>query len=167
MSISTKQGDDGKTSLLTGERVFKDDLRVRAYGTGDELIAFLGELKYFVKEHYDFITEIQKILFKVNASLACEKRLGRFDLSKDEMDFIERKLDEFENEVGKIKEFIIPAENIVSAKCEICRTICRRFEREIVTLSREKDGDSNILKFVNRLSDCLFLLARIYGKKEV
>ncbi|KAA0258083.1 cob(I)yrinic acid a,c-diamide adenosyltransferase [Deferribacter autotrophicus] len=166
MSIATKKGDFGKTYLFSGERVEKDDLRVEAYGTGDELISHLAELKFYAKDFKDFIEEVQKIIFKINANLASTKLMENYFVSEEDMDFLDKMLADFEMEFGKLKSFIIPSETLAAAKCDVCRTVCRRFERRVVALSKDIKIDKNILKFINRLSDCLFMLARVVGKRE-
>ena len=164
MSISTKKGDTGQTSLFSGDRVYKDDLRVEAYGTSDELISFIAELKFFVDEKIKSeLEKIQKVLFKINAYLAGGKD---FKLRETDISFVEKSLESFEEEYGKIKEFIIPSETLVAAKCDICRTVCRRFERRVVSLAKMVDIDNNVLKFINRLSDYFFMLARVLAKRE-
>ncbi|MGA1845875.1 cob(I)yrinic acid a,c-diamide adenosyltransferase [Deferribacter abyssi] len=166
MSIATKKGDSGKTCLFTGERVEKDDLRVEAYGTGDELISHLAELKFYARDFKDILERIQKIIFKINAYLASTKPIGDYFVSEDDMEFLERMLENFEKEFVKLKNFIIPSETLTAAKCDVCRAVCRRFERRVVALSKDIEIDKNILKFINRLSDCLFMMARVIGKRE-
>jgi len=165
MSIATKGGDKGKTSILSGERVYKDDIRVEICGTGDELLSNLGELKFYAEDFSDFIYNVQKVIFIINAymsSLGDEK--NKYLLKKESLLILDDMLKKLEQDYGKINGFIIPSENIASAKADICRTVCRRYERRIITLDKIDKVYENTLMFVNRLSDVLYMIARTIGK---
>lgn len=161
MSISTGGGDKGKTSLWSGERVYKDSLRVEAYGTIDELSSFLGEAKHYVKsfEVKKIINEIQNDLFKVAGILASKNKEFIQPIETLDVDKITNYINLFENKIG-LKGFVIPGNTIESAKLDICRTISRRAERRIITLSKEEKLPVELLKYINRLSDLLFIMAR-------
>ncbi|MCA1927287.1 MAG: cob(I)yrinic acid a,c-diamide adenosyltransferase [Calditerrivibrio sp.] len=166
MSIATKKGDDGLTSLYTGERLYKSDIRVDAYGTGDELISNLGLLKNYVADFYNDIEFIQNQLYKINSYLASTGDRSRFILPDAPIERLEKMLYLLEDEFGPLNHFVVPSECIESAVADICRTVCRRFERRVVEFSRYETVDKNILRFINRLSDLLFMMARVIGKRK-
>ncbi|TYB90853.1 MAG: cob(I)yrinic acid a,c-diamide adenosyltransferase [Kosmotoga sp.] len=161
MSISTGRGDKGKTSLWSGEEVFKDNLRVESYGTIDELNSFMGKAKHecitaLVK---NAIHNIQKDLFKVSSELATRNNNKSKLIDDKDVERIKKQIEELEATV-KLKGFVVPGLTSQSACIDICRTIARRAERRIVTLSREEDISEHLLKYINKLSDLLYLLAR-------
>lgn len=167
MSISTKGGDKGMTSLWSGERVWKDDTRVDAYGTLDELDAHLGEAKHFVKieKIKEIIEYIQNELMKVMGELASASKEYVIPLKEENINQLTDWVHEFE-EVVQLKGFVIPGNTIQSAKLDICRTIARRAERRIISLQKETEVDPLVLQFVNRLSDLCFIMARAEEKAE-
>lgn len=168
MSISTKTGDDGTTDLWSGERVGKDSLRVESYGTIDELNAFLGDARRHVKTDQvkEIIDILQRDLFRVAASLATLSP-GAYVQPVTEVD-----VDRLTNWVHELEAavplagFVIPGSTDSSAKLDICRTVCRRAERRIVALARQDVVDGPSRRFVNRLSDLLFMLARYEEQAE-
>ena len=166
MSIATKKGDKGETSLFTGERISKSDLRVEVYGTSDELIVFIGNLRVSTHFFESELIEIQKRLYRMNSYFASKKDKEKFLLTKDDVDFLDNLLNKLEDEFGKVEGFILPSESKGAALCDICRVVCRRLERRAVTFSKIDDVDSNILKFINRLSDVFFMMARVIGRME-
>jgi len=161
MGIVTKTGDDGLTGLWSGERVRKDDPRVEAYGTIDELDSVLGEARHWLKREdcRRIVDEVQKDLYRVAGQLAT--RSGSFSrpvTEEDEArlaDYVAR----FEAEVP-LTGFVIPGSNPQSAKLDVARTVCRRAERRIVSLAWDGDVPGPLRRYVNRLSDLLFMLAR-------
>ena len=168
MSISTKTGDDGTTGLWSGERVGKDSLRVESYGTIDELNAFLGDARRHVKTDRvkEIIDILQRDLFRVAGSLATSGP-GAYVQPVTEAD-VERLtawVHELEAAVP-LTGFVIPGSTDSSAKLDICRTVCRRAERRIVALARQDAVDGPTRRFVNRLSDLLFMLARYEEQAE-
>lgn len=167
MSISTKGGDKGMTSLWSGERVWKDDLRVEAYGTLDEFDAHLGEAKHYVKlEKIKLIIEnIQNTLMKVMGELAAISKEFKSPITQDDVDYITDNVYEFES-IVQLKGFVIPGNTLQSAKLDICRTIIRRAERSIIRLQRDQTIDPLVLQYVNRLSDLCFIMARMEEKAE-
>ncbi|MGB9731105.1 MULTISPECIES: cob(I)yrinic acid a,c-diamide adenosyltransferase [Calditerrivibrio] len=166
MSIATKKGDGGETSLYSGERVKKYDFRVEAYGTCDELISFLGLLKNSYSVFYDEIELIQNKLYQINSYLATTIDNEKFLIKEKDLAEIEDLLYSYENEVGELKGFVMPSECYEASIADICRTICRRFERRAVELSVHENIDKIVLRFINRLSDLLFMMARVIGKRK-
>jgi len=166
MSISTKGGDRGKTSLWSGERIDKNSSRVEAYGTIDELNSYLGEAKHYVKVERvgKIIEEIQHDLFRVGGSLAT---VGDFKkpIEKHHVEHITNLVYELEREF-EFKGFVVPGMTIQSAKLDVARTIARRAERRILTLADEVKISEDVKKYVNRLSDLIYLLARVEEKAE-
>lgn len=166
MSVSTRNGDEGETSLFTGERISKSSLRVEVYGTSDELIVFIGNLRVNVPYFEEELIEIQKKLYRMNSYFASKVEKERFLLKKEDVDFLDNLLNKLESEFGKIHGFVLPSETKGAALCDICRVVCRRLERRVVAFSKIDEVDTNILKFINRLSDVFFVMARVIGKKE-
>lgn len=162
MSISTMTGDNGTTGLWSGERVGKDDLRVECYGTVDELNSFLGDARRAVKtpRATEIIDRLQEDLFKVAGSLATKGDSGYAQpICADDVDRATALVHELEAAVP-LTGFVIPGSTVASAKLDICRAVCRRAERRIVALARMESVDFETRRFVNRLSDLLFMLAR-------
>ncbi|HLP59045.1 MAG TPA: cob(I)yrinic acid a,c-diamide adenosyltransferase [Candidatus Deferrimicrobium sp.] len=166
MSISTKTGDNGSTGLWTGERVKKNCPRVEAYGTVDELNSHLAEAKHLVKTErvQKIIREIQEDLFQVGGALAS---VGNFTYPVTDADVerITHYIYEFEKEV-ELSGFVIPGNTLQSAKLDVCRTVARRAERRILTLAQEENVPGPVYKYINRLSDLIFMLARFEEKNE-
>ena len=172
MSITTKTGDKGMTSLLFAGRVRKDDLRVEAYGTLDEVSAFLGLTKSLIRDKAtkNIINRIQTELFVMGAEIATRKPLIHNlerRINESHVRYLESLISGFEKKYES-KEccFILAGENIISASLDIARTVARRAERIIATLYKKKYlANKHILVYINRLSDLLFLIARYYEKK--
>lgn len=166
MSISTKTGDKGNTSLWTGERVPKNSLRVEAYGTVDELNSTVAEAKHLVKSEKvrTIIIEIQNDLFRVAGALAS---VGDYvhPVTDTDVERITTYVHEFENEV-ELTGFVIPGNTIQSAKLDVCRTVARRAERRILSLTEQETVPEPARKYMNRLSDLIFMLARFEEKIE-
>ncbi|PLX66478.1 MAG: ATP:cob(I)alamin adenosyltransferase [Denitrovibrio sp.] len=165
MSVTTKGGDKGQTSLYSGQRVSKDDIRIETVGTGDEFVSNLGELKYIVPDYRDIIERVQKNIFIVNAHCA-DVDGSKFDIAQKELDFIESFVTEGEKLLD-MKGFTIPSENRPAARVDICRTVCRRFERRLISLSSCANLSPAVLKYINRLSDFLYIMARLVGKENL
>jgi ATP:cob(I)alamin adenosyltransferase len=166
MSISTKTGDKGKTSLWSGERVKKNHLRVEAYGTIDELNSTIAEAKHLVKSNKvkDIIIEIQNDLFRVGGALATVGEY-KYPLTEEDIVRLTEYVHHFEQEV-QFNGFVIPGSTIQSAKLDTCRTIARRAERRILSLEEEENIPVLIKQYVNRLSDLIYILARYEEKLE-
>ena len=169
MKTFNKRGDSGSTSLLFGERVLKSDLRCEAYGTIDEAISALGVARNLVKRNKskEIILKIQKELFNINAELAAkaedyEKFVSKFQPTNAEMaDELEKIIEEIEAEVELPKAFIIPGSNLASASLDVSRTIVRRAERRVITLTEKGEVTNEAIpRYLNRLADLLFILAR-------
>lgn len=168
MSVVTKSGDDGSTGLWSGERIGKDNLRVECYGTIDELNAFLGDARHAVKTDLAMtrVDEIQEDLFRVAGSLATRGEASYVQpVCEDDVERVTGWVYELEKMVP-LSGFVLPGSTAASAKLDICRTVCRRAERRIVALSRTEPVDSCARRYVNRLSDCLFMLARYEEQAE-
>jgi ATP:cob(I)alamin adenosyltransferase len=161
MSIVTKTGDDGTTGLWSEERIPKDDMRVEAYGTLDELSSALGIARHlcFEDEVLYAIDDLQKLLFRVSGELAS---LGRpFDrpiLPQDEATMAER-IAALEERIP-LTGFVLPGMTQGSAALDLARTIARRAERRVVSLSRRDGVSQDLMRLLNRLSDYLYMLAR-------
>ena len=165
--IYTKTGDGGTTSLVGGSRVAKDDKRVEAYGTVDELNSHIGLLAEMMRQrqggYYDELKAVQHNLFTLQTLLATEDealyaRLPQ--LPEEEVEILERQIDTITDQLPRLKNFVIAGGNMAGAQCHVCRTVCRRAERCIVAMSHEVRVDEVILRYLNRLSDYLFVLAR-------
>jgi len=156
MQISTKNGDQGFTTLLSGEKVVKDHSRIEAFGTLDELDASLGEAKHYCQSPNNKIV-LEEIQHLLKNCMACLARTNIID-SLDDL-YLNAIIEQFEEKVS-ITELVVPGKTLSSAKLDTCRTICRRAERRIISLAKEEKISTQIIPFVNRLSDLLFLMAR-------
>ena len=172
MKIYTKTGDKGTTSLIGGKRVLKNSDKLNAYGTIDELNSFLGLLRAKTNDENikTEILDIQNTLFNVGAYLALDENVEKIpefaQISDEKIKKLEDLIDFFQENLPKITNFIIYGENELSAICHVCRAVCRRAEREIITVNQQYNIDTNVTTYINRLSDLLFVLARIYTKNE-
>ncbi len=171
MKIYTKTGDDGTSSLFGGKRVKKTDPRLEAYGTVDELNSFLGLALVQIKsdEIKQFISQLQNKLFSIGARLATpcdqiEKLKNSEQISDDDVNHIEIKIDELESQLEPIKNFIIPGGSIGANQLHTARAICRRCERRIIAIDSEENNLDILIKYINRLSDYLFVAARYENK---
>ncbi len=162
MSIATKTGDKGKTSLFSGERVSKDDIRVEAYGTIDELNSFLGDAKHYCgTEGFKAIIEsIQINLFRLCAELASSHKGFKDPVTDSDVESVASLLYGMEKKV-KLTGFVLPGNSPGAAKLDICRSVARRGERRVISLSAEKDINNEIIRYLNRLSDLFFIMARL------
>jgi len=166
MTIYTKTGDKGSTGLIGGTRVLKDDIRLEAYGSVDELNSFLGLLLAEGLDPVDdaFNRNIQHRLFKVGAYLATDQEktmLNIADTITDEnLSEIEAEIDRIVSGLPELNRFIIPGGNRKAGLCHVCRTVCRRAERCTVAISEKYQVHPNIITYLNRLSDYFFVLAR-------
>lgn len=163
MKIYTKTGDTGTTALFGGKRVSKSDLRVDAYGTVDELNSHLGSLF-----EEDLILHIQDRLFTLGSMLATEPGNTKVKiphLTEDDITTLEKGIDKMEEGLEPMKHFILPGGHQMVSFCHIARTVCRRAERLTVALNSIEPIDPLIIKYLNRLSDYLFVLSRSLTKK--
>ena len=169
MKIYTKTGDKGSTSLFDNKRVSKDDIRVESYGTIDELGSFMGLAKNYVddKEMYELIENIQNKLFTVATNLATEdNEKVKYHILEKDIDDLEKIIDLYMGRLNNPTGFIVPGSGKKSAYLHVSRTVCRRAERRIITLSNHAEIDPLVIKYVNRLSDCLYAMARYSEEKE-
>lgn len=173
LKIYTRTGDAGDTGLFGGGRVPKDDARVEAYGEVDELNAHLGlarsiELMPRIDE---VLVPIQRDLFSLGALLATpdlermHEQLAKARLDDTRIAELERAIDEGERELEPLKAFILPGGTPKSAALHVARTVCRRAERRVVTLSRDTPLPPLVVIYLNRLSDLLFVLARVANRR--
>ncbi|MFT4093731.1 MAG: cob(I)yrinic acid a,c-diamide adenosyltransferase [Niabella sp.] len=169
-SIYTKTGDKGKTSLIGGTKVSKAHLRIESYGTIDELNSYIGLCKELLQEEISKSTlqEIQDRLFTIGATLACDPdkktKITIPGIPESDIDFLEKEIDRMDATLEPMKHFILPGGDVTISHLHIARCICRRAERCCVRLSEETTVEQVILKYLNRLSDYLFVLARYTGK---
>jgi cob(I)alamin adenosyltransferase len=172
LKIYSGFGDGGKTRLLGGQVVDKDDLKVESYGTVDELNSVIGLVITYV-EMNTIIEDLQKIqyrLFELSAELAISdkksQRLLESVINNDNIRELEKKIDHLESQVDPLKNFILPGGSRGAALCHVARTICRRAERKIISLNKTETVNAQILIYFNRLSDYLFVLARYLNKEK-
>lgn len=166
MNIYTKTGDTGETGLFGGQRVHKHHQRVEAYGTVDELNAVLGVVvaECDIEEITDALIDIQSSLFDLGADLATpfnskhEAKIQRFP--DDRAKLLEDWIDRADAQLPQLRNFILPGGNIVGARLHLARTVCRRAERQVTALGQLEAVNTAILSYLNRLSDCLFVMAR-------
>lgn len=169
MKIYTKTGDKGSTSLIGGKRVPKYHLRIEAYGTVDELISYIGLIRdqaIDVKIKSALI-EIQDKLMVCSAVLAadCEDcTLQIPEIKVTDIEFLEQNIDVMEEQLEPLRSFILPGGHSTVSFCHIARTVCRRAERIAIRLAEDLQVPENVIKYMNRLSDYLFVLSRKLGK---
>ncbi len=167
--IYTKTGDKGETSLLGGTRVKKSHERVEAYGTVDELNSFLGLIGTcnIDPRYREILRRIQENLFTAEAWIASDPELPPKELpvlAENEILLLEEEIDEMNKALPELTHFILPGGHPASAYCHVARTVCRRAERALIRLSKPGLADDLIIRYLNRLSDYLFVLARKLGR---
>lgn len=165
MKIYTKKGDEGKTGLIGGTRVMKSSMRIEAYGTTDELNSYIGLVRdqEIDPKYIDQLIEIQDRLFTIGSSLASDPDKSSMkipDLKKEDVEILEKWMDEMDADLPEMKSFILPGGHTTVSFCHVARCVCRRGERIIVDLSTNEFVDATVLKYMNRLSDYLFVLGR-------
>ncbi len=168
MKIYTKKGDLGKTSIIGETNIDKHHIRIEAYGTVDELNSYLGLLRSFLHKkmspHIEELIFIQNNLFSIGASLASKSMSkSNYAISNDAIIKIEKYIDGVEQELEPLTSFILPGGDRWSSYAQIARSVCRRAERRITHMNKTVNVDANIIKFMNRLSDYLFVLSRKIG----
>jgi cob(I)alamin adenosyltransferase len=164
--IYTRTGDDGSTGLGDGSRVPKDSPRVEAYGTVDELNSVIGMLLAvpgLAPEVTECLTEVQHELFDLGGELCIP---GHQVIRAEQVARLEETLDKFNDALPPLKEFILPGGGPAAAACHLARTVARRAERRAWTLARAESLNPEVLKYLNRLSDLLFVLARVLARHE-
>ncbi|MFJ5761283.1 cob(I)yrinic acid a,c-diamide adenosyltransferase [Neobacillus sp. NPDC093182] len=166
MRLYTRTGDKGKTSIIGG-RVDKDDIRVEAYGTVDEVNCFVGQVmtELAVESFKDVLADLEKIqheLFDCGGDLANISDKIEYKLQNDAIDYLETKIDEYIQEAPELERFILPGGTKPAASIHIARTVTRRAERLVVSLMKTDEKTPELaLKYLNRLSDYFFALARV------
>lgn len=176
--LYTRGGDTGTTSLVGGERIKKNSVRLEAYGTLDEFSSFLGCVssdKTCPLDIKEEILEIQNMLFNLGGYLACGVNEGEkpevWVLKENDIRELEHKIDILDEKTPKINAFILPGGCELSSKAHVARAVCRRAERRILALAEEEYVDPILIIYINRLSDFLFILARYFnhitGVKEI
>jgi cob(I)alamin adenosyltransferase len=173
MKIYTKTGDAGKTSLIGGTKVLKSDPRIDAYGTVDELNSYIGVVSDFSNDEHSkkILKEIQDRLFTIGSELACDpnKRINMPipDLNESDIELLEKEMDQMDSQLPPMKNFILPGGLPAVSFMHVARCVCRRAERCCVHL-KESSSEVNplIIKYLNRLSDYLFMLARYTSMKN-
>lgn len=163
--IYTRTGDAGDTGLGDGTRVEKDCLRVEAIGTTDELNSIIGMiLAHTIPETInDYLDDIQHDLFDLGGELSVP---GYNKITPDYSTALETRLDKLNADLPMLKEFILPAGGHATSACHLARTVCRRAERRVVSLNHEEDINPAIISYLNRLSDLLFVIARVLARHE-
>jgi len=164
--IYTKTGDDGTTGLGDGTRTNKDSLRVEAYGTIDEANSAIGlilSIKSLPPDVRGCLTEVQHDLFELGGELCIP---GHMAITNSFVTRLEERLDFWNADLPPLKDFILPGGGPAAAACHLARTIVRRAERKVSTLTREEDVRHEPLRYLNRLSDLLFVIARMLARHE-
>lgn len=164
MKIYTKTGDTGQTSLVGGTRVSKTHVRIEAYGTVDELNAWLGMIRdqEAGSVYKDEIEQIQERLFTIGSNLALEEP-GKFSipmLNEEDVKTLEDFIDRIEIGLAPMRNFVLPGGHVAVSHCHVARTVCRRAERQVIRMAESIEVDALIIQFLNRLSDLLFVLSR-------
>lgn len=165
MKIYTKTGDQGVTSLFGGKRVSKAELRIETYGTVDELNSFLGLVRdqEVNQKRQAVLVEIQDRLFTIGSILATEpgnEKLKIPSLREEDIQFLENEMDAMDESLPPMRFFVLPGGHQSVSFCHVARTVCRRVERLTISLSTQEHVDPLVIKYLNRLSDYLFVLAR-------
>jgi cob(I)alamin adenosyltransferase len=170
MKIYTKTGDKGTTSLIGGTKVPKSHLRIEAYGTVDELNSYIGLCKDLLTDEQGqkILSEIQDRLFTIGSSLACdpikEPKMQIPDLKETDIELLENEMDRMNETIPPMKSFILPGGHTTLSHLHIARCVCRRAERCCVRLEQDNlEVEAIIIKYLNRLSDYLFVLSRYTG----
>ena len=166
MKIYTKTGDKGKTSLLSGKRVFKYNKRIVAYGSIDELNSIIGVIRDFSpKEHKKKILIIQNKLMTIASQLSNDKDYKNIpQIKKKDTEFLEKEIDKMTSELEPLPTFIIPGGDKLVSFTHLARCVCRRAEINITILREKENLNKEIFLYINRLSDYLFTLARFFSK---
>ncbi len=173
MKIYTGTGDNGETGLFGGERVLKSDIRVEAYGCIDELNAFIGLTISEIDDEKvkGDLSRIQNYLFTVGSDLATPEteKNKKLNIPRTPESFfieMEKLIDNYSDELDELKYFIVPGGSKPAALMHVCRTVCRKAERAVVELNSAVKIGTNIIMFLNRLSDLFFVLARTMNKES-
>lgn len=169
-NVYTRTGDSGTTSIVGGERVPKYSLRLEAYGTIDELSAFLGNLvadDSVIDQQRIQIIDMQNMLFNIGGYLATSPAIRHPEvpgLSQQNISDMEEWIDTMDEQLPRLHNFIIPGGCKASAKANLARTVCRRAERRVIELAQQEDINPLVLAYLNRMSDYLFVIGRYLNK---
>ncbi len=163
--IYTKTGDQGETGLFGGKRLPKSHLRIEAYGTVDELNANIGLVSDSLEglaEAKQLLREIQNRLFTIGANLASDpdKKMATPDITEEDIAILEAAMDEMDKTLPELKNFVLPGGHPTVSFCHLARCVCRRAERRVVALATSEAVDAILIRYLNRLSDYLFVLSR-------
>lgn len=166
MKIYTKTGDKGTTALFGGKRVSKADLRIDTYGTIDELNSWIGMVRDLEvnQKRKDILVEIQDRLFTVGSILATEPGNTKVkipSLTEADILFLEKEIDAMDAALPPMRFFVLPGGHTAISHCHVARTVCRRSERLIIALHAQETVPDEVIKYINRLSDYLFVLSRM------
>tara|TARA_R110001592_G_scaffold219477_1_gene473747 strand:+ start:138006 stop:138554 length:549 start_codon:yes stop_codon:yes gene_type:complete len=168
MKIYTKGGDQGETSLIGGARVLKNHSRIEAYGTIDELNAIIGIVRDSSQNASadEQLEAVQNILFSIGSALAAADghKMQLPDFEETAIEDLEKAIDQMNEELEPLRNFILPGGDLASSYCHLARTVCRRAERKVVAMQQELQVEPKIVKYLNRLSDYFFTLGRFYTK---
>jgi cob(I)alamin adenosyltransferase len=166
LKIYTKTGDTGKTSLVGGTRISKGNLKIESYGTVDELNSWIGVLRDLPENESrkDIFKEIQDRLFTIGADLASESEIVKQkkvpDLFDTDVELLEKAMDEMNEEIPPLRAFVLPGGNVAVSYAHVARTVCRRAERHIIRLTEVEEVNELVIRYLNRLSDYLFVVSR-------
>lgn len=165
MKIYTKKGDTGNTGLIGGTRILKSSLRIESYGTVDELNSYIGLIRdqEISQVYIDQLIEIQDRLFTIGSSLASDPEKSKMkipDLLDSDVEVLEKWMDEMETKLEPMKFFVLPGGHTTVSYCHIARCVCRRAERIIVDLNQTDFVAPQVIMYMNRLSDYIFMLGR-------
>lgn len=172
MKIYTRSGDKGQTSLLGGTRVPKDSLRIEAYGTVDELNSHIGLLRdHLHGDRDELLVPIQEKLFSLGSRLASdsEEQAVAFkvpSITDADIDALEKEMDRMDAGLPEMRNFILPGGHVAASQAHVCRTVCRRAERLVVHLTGQEPVPEIVVRYLNRLSDLLFVLARDISHRQ-
>lgn len=170
MKIYTKTGDQGTTSLFGGKRVSKADLRIDTYGTVDELNSYIGLLRDqdVNKDRLNELLEIQDRLFTIGSILATEpgnQKVKIPHIEETDITFLEKRMDEMDVSLPPMRFFVLPGGHQSVSFCHVARTVCRRAERLTIALDAQETVNPLVIKYLNRLSDYIFVLSRLMAQE--
>ncbi len=170
MKIYTKTGDTGTTSLFGGKRVSKADLRIETYGTVDELNSWIGLVRDqpVNEKRHSVLIEIQDRLFTIGSLLATEPgntKVKTPSLLEEDVKYLEKEIDNMDAQLPPMRAFVLPGGHPSVSCCHITRTVCRRAERLVIALHAAEPVNALIIKYLNRLSDYLFVLSRLMAQE--
>lgn len=163
--IYTKTGDKGQTSLIGGTRLPKHHVRIEAYGTVDELNSHIGLLRDVIEDKnvFDLLISIQDRLFTIGSQLAADPEKNKMQLPvvyEEDVVVLEKAIDDMNTQVPEMKSFVLPGGHVHVSYCHIARCVCRRAERSVLRLAENETVNELHIKYLNRLSDYLFMLSR-------